>query len=215
MDAKRWLIFIIGTIALLVGLVVYDRAQDANLPKSSGSMNIYGNKDSKVTLTEFVDFQCEACYSYYPTVKQLKEKYKDRVKFQIRYFPISTAHKYARQASAYAEAAARQGQFFEMHDKLFEGQKQWENSSDAASEYFDVYAKDLGLDTAKIKDDLDDPTVIASINADMEAVKKLGGTGTPTFALNGKKIDNPENTAGAFSRLLDDALANQTTNGRE
>lgn len=102
-----------------------------------------------------------------------------------------------------------------MHDKLFEGQKQWENSSDAASEYFDVYAKDLGLDTAKIKDDLDDPTVIASINADMEAVKKLGGTGTPTFALNGKKIDNPENTVGAFSRLLDDALANQTTNGRE
>ncbi|KKW05067.1 MAG: Protein-disulfide isomerase-like protein [Candidatus Saccharibacteria bacterium GW2011_GWC2_48_9] len=209
MDTKRWLIFIAGVALLLAGIVAYDRAKDAGLPKSNGSSNIYGNKDSRVTLTEFVDFQCEACYSYYPVVKELKEKYKDRVKFQIRYFPISNSLKYARQAAAYAEAAARQGKFFEMHDKLFEGQKTWENSSDAASEYFDEYAKEIGLDLKKVKDDLDNPVVAATINADLEAVKKLGGNGTPTFVLNGKKIDNPESTVSAFSRILDNELPQQ------
>lgn len=87
---KRTLIIIGALLAVLVGAVVFSKATTPDTPESPGSNNVYGKLDSPVALTEYVDFQCEACYAFYPTVKQIKEKYKDRVKFQIKNFPIST-----------------------------------------------------------------------------------------------------------------------------
>lgn len=206
MDTKRWIIFaviVIGIFAVLIGL---RETKEASLPKSNGSSNYYGKMDSKIELTEFVDFQCEACYAFYPTMKEVKEKYKDRVKFRIRNFPISSGHQFARMAAANAEAAAQQGKFWEMHDKIFEGQKTWETSQNP-QEYFDSYAKEIGLDMTKLKEDISAPKTNATINADLAEVKRLGGDGTPTFALNGKKIENPQNSVEAFTKLLDDELA--------
>lgn len=203
---KRFIIILSAIIVIFVGLVVFSRTSAPATPASSGSKNFFGKMDSSVTLTEFVDFQCEACYAFYPTIKEIKEKYKDRVKFQIRYFPITSGHQYAKMAAAYGESAARQGKFFEMHDKIFEGQKIWERSS-KPNEYFDGYAKELGLDMKKLAVDVQSSEVNAVISADLKAVKALGGTGTPTFALNGKKIENPGNRVEEFEKLLDDALA--------
>ncbi len=201
----KGMLITLGTLlAVFVGLVVFTKTTSPEVT-SDGSKNFYGKQDSKVTLTEYVDFQCEACYAFYPTVKEVKEKYKDKVKFQIKNFPISSSHQFARRAASYAEAAAMQGKFFEMHDRIFEGQKIWEKSKDP-SEYFDGYAKEIGLDMTKLKEDVASKEVNATINADLAEVKKLGGDGTPTFALNGKKIENPENTVEAFSKVLDEAL---------
>ena len=72
---------------------------------------------------------------------------------------------------------------------------------------FESYAKEIGLDIAQYNTDLASAETKAIINADLAEVKKLGGDGTPTFALNGKKIENPANTVEAISRVLDDALA--------
>lgn len=203
----RRLIIIIGAILLgFIGLVVYSKASVPPESRSNGSSNYYGKMDSKVELTEFVDFQCEACYAFYPTVKEVKEKYKDRVKFRIRYFPISSGHQFARMAAANAEAAAQQGKFWEMHDKIFEGQKMWQTQQNP-QETFDIYAKEVGLDMTKLKKDISSPKTSATINADLDEVKRIGGDGTPTFALNGKKIENPQNSVEAFTKLLDDALA--------
>lgn len=203
---KGALISIGAMIAIFAGLLVFTKTTNPEVT-SEGSNNVYGKQDSKVTLTEYVDFQCEACYAFYPTVKEVKEKYKDKVKFQIKNFPISSSHQFARRAASYAEAAAMQGKFFEMHDRIFEGQKIWEKSKNP-EEYFDGYAKEIGLDMAKLKEDAASPLVNAVINADLAEVKKLGGDGTPTFALNGKKIENPENTVDAFTLVLDEALKN-------
>lgn len=211
MDTKRWIIFIVGIIVIFGGIIAYNKTQKASLPKSGGSSNVYGNLESKVTLTEFVDFQCEACYAYYPTIKEVKEKYKDRVKFQVRHFPIGSSHQHARLAASYAEAAAKQDKFWEMHDKIFEGQKRWEQSSEPA-EIFDSYAKDIGLDVKKLRTTIEKPEIAAIINADLDAVKQLGGTGTPTFVLNGEKIDKIDNTVEAFSAKLDKALGNEKQN---
>ena len=137
----------------------------------------------------------------------LKEKYKDTVKFEIKYFPISSSHSNALAAAAAAQAAAKQGKFFEMHDMLFERQKSWENMSTERTATFESYAKEIGLDIAQYNTDLASAETKAIINADLAEVKKLGGDGTPTFALNGKKIENPANTVEAISRVLDDALA--------
>jgi len=200
------LFIIIGVIILsFIGIVAYAKVTAPKEPESKGSSNVYGKLDSKVTLTEYVDFQCEACYAFYPTVKEIKEQYKDKVKFQIKHFPISNSHQYARMAAGYAESAALQGKFFEMHDKIFEGQKTWETSQ-KPNEYFDTYAKEIGLNMDKLKTDLSSPSVSATINADLAEVKRLGGEGTPTFALNGEKIKNPDNSVEAFSALLDEAL---------
>jgi len=188
--------------------------EDPNKPAGSskvsdkGSNNTYGKLDSPVTLTEFVDFQCEACLAYYPHVKEIKEKYKDKVRFEIRYFPITSGHKFAMIAAIAAEAAARQDKFFAMHDKLFEGQKTWEQSADP-QKYFDQYAKEIGLDMDKYKKDLKDEDVAAVINRDLQDVTQLGGEGTPTFALNGKKIENPGPSVEKLSSLLDKALQAQ------
>lgn len=205
MGNNRFLIVVAVIILTFIGLVFVTRTTAPQEEKSTGSNNIYGNPDSKVTLTEYVDFQCEACYAFYPTVKAIKEKYKHTVKFQIKNFPITSSHQSAKMAAAYAESAARQGKFFEMHDKIFEGQKIWETAQ-KPNEYFDGYAKELGLDMEKLKTDVSSKSVSAVISADLAEVKALGGSGTPTFALNGKKIDNPKNAVEDFTKLLDEAL---------
>lgn len=206
---KRFMVILTILLVGFVGFLVYnarEKPSQQSGASSQGSSNVYGNVDSKVTLTEFVDFQCEACYGYYPYVKQLKEKYKDTVKFEVKYFPITQSHQFAMQAARSAEAAARQGKFWEMHDKIFEGQKMWEQSKDP-SVFFDKYAQEIGLDVGKYEVDFASADVSSVINADLRAVQAIGGTGTPTFVLNGQKIESPGASLEALSKVLDDALA--------
>ena len=138
-------------------------------------------------------------------MKEIKEKYKDKIKIQIKHLPIATSHPFAKMAAGYAEAAAKQGKFFEMHDKIFEGQVIWQTTD--PKKYFNQYAEDLGLDMEKLQADVASSEVTAIINADSDEAKSIGATGTPTFALNGKKIENPDNSVDAISKVIDDALA--------
>ena len=203
--SKRFIILISIMVAGFIGLIVYQQSTKQEVQGSQGSNNTFGKLDSPVTLTEYVDFQCEACRAFYPTVKEVKEKYKDKVKFEIKNFPIASSHANALAAAATAQAAAKQDKFFEMHDVLFERQTEW-GSSQNRNEVFESYAEEIGLDIEQFKRDVASDETKAVIDADLEEVKKLGGNGTPTFALNGKKIDNPANTVESFSALLDEAL---------
>ncbi len=209
MDGKKFWIVLAVIIVGFFGLVMFKSDKNNEGGNSSvgaqGSSNYYGKEDSPVTITEFVDFQCEACYAYYPFVKQVKEQYKDQVRFQIRNFPITSGHKFAMQAAKNAEAAARQGKFWEMHDKIFEGQKMWERTTDPQS-YFDQYAQSIGLDMDKFKADRISSDVNAAVNKDLQDIQALGGTGTPTFVINGKKVENPGPTAETLSKMIEDAL---------
>ena len=208
---KRFTIILLVIIVGFFGIVMFSKkdkaAESSSSASSQGSQNFYGKEDSPVTITEFVDFQCEACYAYYPFVKEVKEKYKDKVRFQIRNFPITSGHQFAYQAARSAEAAARQGKFWEMHDKIFEGQKIWEQAQNPGT-YFDQYAEEIGLDMEKYRTDRDSSDVAAVINKDLADVKEIGGTGTPTFAINGKKVENnPRSSVEELSKMIDDALA--------
>lgn len=200
------LIAIIAVFAVVVGLSVWKNPQkEAAINNSPGSQNFYGNMDSEVTLIEYIDFQCEACYAYYPIVKEIKETYKDRVKFQIKYMPIATSHPYSMTATKYAQAAALQGKFFEMHDKIFEGQKTWENSR-TPQEIFQSYANEVGLDMTKYNEDLKSDAVLNVIQRDLRDAKAAGATGTPTFILNGTLVKDIQPTAESISALLDAEL---------
>lgn len=206
MDSKRFWIILAVVVAALVGAFMFTGGdKGSSNANARSSSNYYGKEDSPITVTEFVDFQCEACYGYYPYVKEVKETYKDKVRFQIKYFPISSGHQFAIMAARSAEAAALQGKFWEMHDKIFEGQKMWEQEQNP-QQTFDQYAESIGLDMAKFKTDRESNEVMATINKDLDEVKRIGGDGTPTFAINGTKVENPGASVEKLSKMIDDAL---------
>lgn len=214
MDSKKFWIVLVVILVGFFGFIMFNKEKGSDSGSSAsaqGSSNYYGKEDSPVTITEFVDFQCEACYAYYPYVKQVKEIYKDKVRFQVRNFPIMSSHQFALQAARAAEAAARQGKFWEMHDKIFEGQKQWEQTQNPQS-YFDQYAEEIKLDMEKYRTDRDSADVAAVINKDLADVKEIGGTGTPTFAINGVKVEKTEPSIEGLSKMIDDALAEAEKN---
>ncbi len=213
---KKYFKVILGVVVVvgIVGFIGYALTRPEQAPQSqtesgpvgpNGSNNVYGKADSPVQLTEYVDFQCEACYSYYPIVKEVKEKYKDKVKFQIKNFPISSAHKNSLQAAQAAQAAAKQGKFFEMHNLLFEKQKDWETDTNFRPT-LDKYAKQIGLNMGQFDKDFSSDETKGIINFDLQEVTKLGGKGTPTFVLNGTMIENPGPSVEALSKLLDAEL---------
>lgn len=203
---KRFLAIILVVIGVLGGVFWFTRPDTGN-PNFEGqvSNHIHGAGNKDVNLTEYGDFQCPACGAYYPVVKQLRIKYGDDITFQFRNFPISSKHPNAFAAHRAAEAAGMQGKFFDMHDLLFEGQDSW-GASSSPKTFFDNYAQQLGLDMTKFNSDFASEQVNATINADLSAGKVAGVEGTPTFFLDGKKIDSPRDQA-AFEKLIDDAIA--------
>src|SRR3989344_9628643 len=86
-----------------------------------------GNPQASVALVEYGDFQCPACATYYPIVKTLTDDYGEDLKVVYRHIPLVAIHTNAMDAARAAEAAGLQGKFWEMHDKLYENQKEWEN----------------------------------------------------------------------------------------
>lgn len=177
-----------------------------NTTGSTLSNNVTGKNAKKVSLVEYGDFQCSACGQYHPLVKQIIDKYGNDIQFQFRNYPIQSLHPNARAASRAAEAAAKQNKYWEMHDLLFEQQASWEASS-AVNTIFDGYASQLKLDTAKFKKDFASSEVNKIITADFNEGTKLGVNSTPTFFLQGKKIENPQ-TLEDFNKLIDEAIKN-------
>lgn len=151
----------------------------------------FGNESEETVLIEYGDFQCPACGDVHPTLKQLKEEFGDRVTFVFRHFPLTNIHSNADEASRAAEAASYQNKFWEMHDMLFENQDVWSNLGDPSST-FRAYAEEIGLDLEKYNSDIDSDAVKNKVNNDSSSGIISGVNSTPSFFLNGEKI-NPRN----------------------
>lgn len=165
-----------------------------------------GENKKKVTLTEYGDFQCPACGGYYPIVESVYEKYKGDIEFQFVNFPLSQIHPNAMLAHRSAEAASNQGKFWEMYQLLYENQTTWSGmSSSQADAAFRSYAESLKLDMAKFDTDQKSQATNNTINADISKSKEQGVTATPSFFVNGKKIDNPKDQ-DAFNKVIEDAI---------
>ncbi len=160
-----------------------------------------GTASAKITLVEYSDFQCPACRAYHPMIKQVIEKNKDKILFVYRHFPLQL-HKNAQAAAAASEAASDQNQFWQMHDKLFEGQNDWADS-DKPNDTFIQYAKDLKLDVEKFKKGMGSDRAKSKIKKDQESGVSFGVNSTPSFFLNGTKLDNPRSVE-EFGKLIDD-----------
>lgn len=163
-----------------------------------------GNVKSKVVLTEYGDFQCPACASYFPIVNAIVEEYKDKILFLYRDFPLTNAHKYAHLSARAAFLANKQNKYWEMYDLLYENQTEWAQSTNA-EEIFTGYAKKLGMDTDKFKNDLNSNEAKKFVDEALASANSLGLNSTPSFFINGSKIDNP-NSFDDFKKLIDDEL---------
>jgi protein-disulfide isomerase len=137
-----------------------------------------GVQDPKITLIEFSDFQCPYCSRAKGTVDELLKTYKDSLQVTFRQFPLPF-HNNAMPAAIAAVAAAQQGKFWEMHDKLFAHQQ----ALGAAD--LEKYAKEIGLDMAKYKAAIDSPKTKEAVEADKKMGETFGVGGTPSFFING------------------------------
>ncbi|MBX9921909.1 MULTISPECIES: DsbA family protein [Mycobacteriaceae] len=161
--------------------------------------------DPKVTLVEFLDFECEGCRAAYPLVEELRNQYGDRVEFVIRYFPLS-GHFNGERAARAVEAAAQQGQLEAMYRKMYETQSEWGEQRVPADDVFRGFATDLNLDMAAFDAAYNDPATLERIRVDQQDGEKLGVMGTPTFFVNGQQI--ALRRAEDLRTAVEDALQN-------
>ncbi len=187
----------LGGLVYLSGLNRVDVSgidTDAILSASQKSGNIadhvFGNKNSKVIMVEYGDFQCPGCEAAYPTLKSISEKYQGQIAFVFRNFPLTDKHPNAKAAAAAAEAASLQGKYWEMHNKLYDQQSNWENlDTTQRTAAFVRYAQDLGINIDTFKKDLGSDAVNQKITFDQALGRKASVDATPTIMLNGKKVD--------------------------
>ena len=147
--------------------------------------HVQGAEDAPVTLVEYGDYACPYCRQVVPIVRDLQERFGDRVRYVFRHFPVTPAHLNAQLAAEAAEAAGAQGMFWEMHYLLFKHEGTLEKA------HLRRYAKGLGLDMERFERELAEHTHSARVREDFDSGVRSGVSGTPAFYLNGERYDGP------------------------
>ncbi len=151
-----------------------------------------GATESAALLVEYSDIECPACAAYYPIIKQMLQDHGDKVTFVYRHFPLRQIHKNAQLGAQALEAAAMQEKFWEMEELLFNSQEEWTGKRNA-EELFIGYAQKLGLDTEKFRSDMNSDAARDKVNADYASGIQAQVNSTPTFYLNGEKLNPGQN----------------------
>ncbi len=166
---------------------------------------VRGSSAAHVVVVEYSDFQCPACNSYEPLLRQVATLYGDRVAFVYRHFPLYQIHANADLTARASEAAGKQGKFWQMHDMLFDKHSEWAEATNGEA-FMLSYAAAIGLDGAQFKTDLSSSEVKQLVADDYARGLAAGVNSTPTFAVNGIKLDKNPQSVDEFKTLLDAAL---------
>jgi NhaA family Na+:H+ antiporter len=145
--------------------------------------HVQGPEDALVTLVEYGDYECPYCRQVVPIIRDLQERFGDRLRYVFRHFPLTTAHPNAQLAAEAAEAAGAQGKFWEMHYLLYEQQQTLERVDLVR------YARGLGLDLERFERELDEHVHAARVREDFLSGVRSGANGTPAFFLNDVRYD--------------------------
>ncbi|WP_245982286.1 DsbA family protein [Mycetocola tolaasinivorans] len=143
--------------------------------------------ENAVVLTEFLDFECEACAAVHPYVEDLRAEYGGKVQFVLRYFPLP-GHPNSGPAALAAEASAQQGKLEEMYNKLLDSQEEWSHSDESRANVFRGYAEELGFDMAAYDAAIADPATEDRVRYDFDAAVELGLQGTPSIFVDDRLI---------------------------
>lgn len=203
---------LIGTVAATILIIVVavfalsgsqptadvSQAVDQNILVRNAGYNAKGATTPAVTIVEFADFQCPGCQATAPTLQALVAKYPNQVQVVYRHFPLPQ-HPLARPAAAAAEAAGKQGKFWEMHDIIFQNQQGLTNDS------FAQFAQQIGLNVDQFNTDRQSGPITELVQNDYSTANQLGVDSTPTLYLNGVKFVQPatlENLSTAIEQQL-------------
>jgi protein-disulfide isomerase len=197
---KNKIVVIVCSVAVLAGLFIvgakfYKDSEKSRIIGLSSENSklffpdhspVYGNKDAKVIITEFLDPECESCRMFYPKVKELLQMYKDKVKLVVRY---ATFHKNSVHAIKALEATREQDKYWESLGLLFSYQPAWANHHNPQPKLVFKYLPEVGVDITKLKKDMQDPKLDKLIEQDMKDLRTLNVRGTPAFFINGKPLE--------------------------
>lgn len=172
---------------------------DENLLYGQGEPHV-GDISAKARIVEFGDFECPYCEQSFSIVREILQQYQGRIYFVFRDFPLTDIHPHALPAAEAAACAAEQGKFWEMHDKLFINQDNLEEAD------LRKYAQAIGLNATQFSSCFKANKYLPEINQDIDDGIGFGVRATPTFFINGYKIEGviPKDL---FRQLIDKALA--------
>jgi len=158
----------------------------------------FGPADAKVTVVGVADFQCPYSARALPTVRAIKDKYGQRVRFVYRLLP-QPQHRNAHIAAQGALAAQAQGKFWEYHNIAFD------NQSQLGRESLERYAAQIGMNVPKFKKALDDRTYLSAVDSDLKLAQEAGVERTPALFVNGQRVADPFDLA-AVEQSIEAAL---------
>lgn len=203
MNQKQILFSTLAVIALFGGLYgVYklvgagpDETLIAKIKTERPAERTMWNREGAHTLTVFSDHQCPACKVFHEYLAGFEASASPNIAltkktaFVFRYFPLYQIHEHAFPLAYAAEAAARQGKFEDITKRFFADQVKLETVKDL-NPYLAEVAKDLKLDTKKFVADMKDGALQSVVQNDLALGEKLGVNSTPTFYLDGEKLEN-------------------------
>jgi Na+/H+ antiporter NhaA len=144
--------------------------------------HVRGDPDAIVTIVEYADFECPFCGRAEPTIRELMTRAgEDHLRYVFRHLPLADVHPHAQLAAEASEAAAAQGKFWEMHDRLYEHQDQ------LLPKELVGHAKALGLDVERFTADLRERRHRGRVERDVDGADESGVSGTPSFFINGRR----------------------------
>src|SRR3989338_6919610 len=188
MPKENRILLVVIIIIILAAGVLYWANSGKNQPgQINNDLKVFDTKDhilgdanAPVKIIVYSDFECPFCAKYAGTIKQVEEKFKDKVAISFRHYPLP-GHPQAELAAQASECAAEQGKFWQMHDKLFA-----DNLAGRLSpEQYKTDAAELGLDEAQFNQCLDSEKYKNRVAEDKAEGKRIGVTGTPTSFVNG------------------------------
>ncbi|MCO6509608.1 MAG: thioredoxin domain-containing protein [Aridibacter famidurans] len=157
-----------------------------------------GRSNARVTVVMFSDFECPTCAGVHPVLKKVIGEFGADVRLVIRDYPLEQIHDNAFNAAVAAEAARKQGKYFEYIELLYDNQDALDSESLAA------YADQVGLNLGRFQKDLADPELAAEVRRDIADGVRYGVDGTPSVYVNGYKIRTL--SAASFRKAIKRAL---------
>jgi protein-disulfide isomerase len=148
-------------------------------PPLSAEDHVDGPNGAELELVMYGDFQCPYCTAAYPIVKRIRDQLAGRLLFGFRHFPLREVHPDAQRAAEAAEAAAAQGAFWPMHDRLYEAR------GALSPDDLIAHAAELGLDANRVAAELDSSAHAPRVQRDLDSGLASGVTGTPGFFVAG------------------------------
>jgi protein-disulfide isomerase/uncharacterized membrane protein len=186
----------------------------ALFPINEGIDFVYGNPNATVTVVKISDYECPYCKFLALTMEPVKQKFKDKVRFVMKQFPMNPAcnrymmgydkHPNACNASLAGVCAGKQGKFWEMHDKLYAEQPKLSPEDNRK------YAQELGLDLAKYDACLKDPATMELIKQEIEEAHEAGINGAPRTYINGRLVTGSA-TTNILEYMIQKTLENPNT----